>query len=115
MCVFSEVLPDNGKVRVSSVETLGTFKILSRVIASKEVNFGYFCRNLTEFFLCAQMNRYGGSNLAIGLCIATAFLVIAVRGYAGRKARYSRPGSVADLVRRGQLRSDRRGMYDPYP
>lgn len=68
-----------------------------------------------HFLFWSQMNRYGGSNLAIGLCIATAFLVIAVRVYVARKLSYSRPGSVADLVRRGQLRSDRRGMYDLNP
>lgn len=56
-----------------------------------------------------------GSNFAIGLCIATAFLVMSVRIYMVRKSRYSRPGSVADLVRRGQLRSDRRGMYGSDP
>ena len=61
------------------------------------------------------MNRYRGRNFAIGLCIAIAFLVITVRAYAARKLKYSRPGSVADLVRRGQLRSDRRGMYEPNP
>ncbi|XP_041017790.1 protein MULTIPLE CHLOROPLAST DIVISION SITE 1 [Juglans microcarpa x Juglans regia] len=59
------------------------------------------------------MNRYRGSNFAIGLCIVTAFLVIGVRLYATRKSRDSRPGSVADLVRRGQLRSDRRGISRP--
>lgn len=59
------------------------------------------------------MNRYSGRNFAIGLCIATAFLVITVRVYAARKLKYSRPGSVADLVRRGQLRSDRRGISRP--
>jgi len=31
------------------------------------------------------------------------------------RKRRERPGSVADLVRRGQLKSDRRGMYDFYP
>lgn len=51
----------------------------------------------------------------IWLCVATAFLLIAVRVYVVRKSRYNRPGSVADLVRRGQLRSDRRGMYDSHP
>ncbi|KAF3446923.1 hypothetical protein FNV43_RR12103 [Rhamnella rubrinervis] len=59
------------------------------------------------------MRRHVGSNFAIGLCIATAFLVMAVRIYMVRKSRYSRPGSVADLVRRGQLRSDRRGISRP--
>ncbi|KDP36757.1 hypothetical protein JCGZ_08048 [Jatropha curcas] len=54
-----------------------------------------------------------GSNFIIWLCLVTAFLVIAVRVYAVRKSRYNRPGSVADLVRRGQLRSDRRGISRP--
>lgn len=76
----------------------------------------YLCMNFYgHFFFWSKMNRYGGSNLAIGLCIAIALLVIAVRVYAARKLRYRTPGSVADLVRRGQLRSDRRGMYDPNP
>lgn len=63
--------------------------------------------------LVVVMNRYGGSNLAIGLCIAIALLVIAVRVYVARKLRHRTPGSVADLVRRGQLRSDRRGISRP--
>ncbi|TXG51888.1 hypothetical protein EZV62_021057 [Acer yangbiense] len=59
------------------------------------------------------MKRYGGRNIAIGLCFAAAFLVIAVRAFMARKLRYKKPGSVADLVRRGQLRSDRRGISRP--
>ena len=58
------------------------------------------------------MKRQMGSSFAIGLCIATAFLVFVMKAFMGKKSRESRPGSVADLVRRGQLRSDRRGMYD---
>ncbi|OAY50312.1 protein MULTIPLE CHLOROPLAST DIVISION SITE 1 [Manihot esculenta] len=57
--------------------------------------------------------RRAGSNFMIWLCVATAFLLIAVRVYVVRKSRYNRPGSVADLVRRGQLRSDRRGISRP--
>nr|XP_043632647.1 protein MULTIPLE CHLOROPLAST DIVISION SITE 1 [Erigeron canadensis] len=57
------------------------------------------------------------SKYAIGFCIAASILIIAVRVYVERKLRYKQPGSVADLVRRGQLNSDRRGisksvMYD---
>ncbi|KAI9398795.1 hypothetical protein POPTR_002G006300v4 [Populus trichocarpa] len=59
------------------------------------------------------MRRASGSNFVIWLCVATAFLVVAVRVYVVRKLRQSRPGSVADLVRRGQLRSDRRGISSP--
>ncbi|KAL5845498.1 hypothetical protein ACOSQ4_011456 [Xanthoceras sorbifolium] len=59
------------------------------------------------------MKRYGGRNIAIGLCFAAAFLVIAVRAFVARKSRHKHPGSVADLVRRGQLRSDRRGISRP--
>ena len=61
------------------------------------------------------MNRNTGSKFAIWLCIASIILVTAVRMYVARKTRYSRPGSVADLVRRGQLKSDRRGMYVLFP
>ncbi|GMN34704.1 hypothetical protein TIFTF001_004837 [Ficus carica] len=62
------------------------------------------------------MRRQVGSSFAIGFVIAATFLVLAVRIYVSRKSRDSRPpGSIADLVRRGQLRSDRRGMYDSTP
>ncbi|GAV65844.1 hypothetical protein CFOL_v3_09358 [Cephalotus follicularis] len=57
--------------------------------------------------------RHAGINFAIGFCIAIACFVVAVRVYVWRKAMYSHPGSVADLVRRGQLRSDRRGISRP--
>lgn len=60
-----------------------------------------------------MMKRRGRSNIAVGLFIAVAFLVVSIRVYAARKSRHSRPGSVADLVRRGQLRSDRRGISSP--
>ncbi|XP_050378146.1 protein MULTIPLE CHLOROPLAST DIVISION SITE 1 [Argentina anserina] len=54
-----------------------------------------------------------GSNLAVGLCIATAFLVVVLRMFMVRKPKNNGQGSVADLVRRGQLRSDRRGISKP--
>ncbi|GFZ10555.1 multiple chloroplast division site 1 [Actinidia rufa] len=59
------------------------------------------------------MERQSGSNFAIGLCILATILVISVRIYVATKSRNSHPGSVADLVRRGQLRSDRRGISTP--
>lgn len=62
-----------------------------------------------------QMKRHTRSSFAIGLSLSTAFLVIVVRAFIVRRSRYNRPGSVEDLVRRGQLRSDRRGMYDSNP
>ncbi|KAK8551706.1 hypothetical protein V6N13_120148 [Hibiscus sabdariffa] len=49
----------------------------------------------------------------MGLCISIAIMVVALRAYAERKSSQSHPGSVADLVRRGQLRSDRRGISRP--
>ncbi|CAH1435247.1 unnamed protein product [Lactuca virosa] len=57
------------------------------------------------------------SKFALGFCIAATVLIVAVRAYVARKQKYQRQGSVADLVRRGQLNSDRRGisktpMYD---
>ena len=62
-----------------------------------------------------QVKRSPRSHLALGFCIATAMLIVGVRAYVARKLRQRRPGSVADLVRRGQLNSDRRGMYDSNP
>ncbi|GMI82420.1 MULTIPLE CHLOROPLAST DIVISION SITE 1 [Hibiscus trionum] len=49
----------------------------------------------------------------MGLCITIAIMVVTLRAYAERKSSQSHPGSVADLVRRGQLRSDRRGISRP--
>lgn len=64
-------------------------------------------------YLQAKKFKFGGRNITIGVCIVASLVVILVRGFAARKSRDSRPpGSVADLVRRGQLKSDRRGMYD---
>ncbi|KAH9694016.1 protein MULTIPLE CHLOROPLAST DIVISION SITE 1 [Citrus sinensis] len=59
------------------------------------------------------MKRHTRSSFAIGLSLSTAFLVIVVRAFIVRRSRYNRPGSVEDLVRRGQLRSDRRGISRP--
>ncbi|XP_052202173.1 protein MULTIPLE CHLOROPLAST DIVISION SITE 1 isoform X2 [Diospyros lotus] len=59
------------------------------------------------------MKRQSGPSVAIGVSILATIVIIAVRGYMVRKSRYRRPGSVADLVRRGQLRSDRRGISTP--
>lgn len=59
------------------------------------------------------IKRQPGTNLILGFCIATACLIIAVRIYIARSLRDKRPGTVADLVRRGQLRSDRRGISKP--
>ncbi|XWS26044.1 hypothetical protein CRYUN_Cryun27aG0119600 [Craigia yunnanensis] len=59
------------------------------------------------------MKRCSRNNFTMGLCIAIAIIIVAVRAYVARKSRQNRPGSVADLVRRGQLRSDRRGISRP--
>ncbi|XP_073134352.1 protein MULTIPLE CHLOROPLAST DIVISION SITE 1 [Henckelia pumila] len=57
--------------------------------------------------------KLSGTNITIGLCIVATMVIVVVRGYAARKSRNSRSGSVADLVRRGQLKSDRRGISTP--
>ena len=69
--------------------------------------------HVQPFLFSSQMKRQSGDNFVIGLCILATIMVISVRIYMAKKSRNNRPGSVADLVRRGQLRSDRRGMYDP--
>ncbi|KAK7283475.1 hypothetical protein RIF29_13016 [Crotalaria pallida] len=54
-----------------------------------------------------------GSKLPIWVCVAVVVLVAAFRVVLSITRRKERPGSVADLVRRGQLRSDRRGISRP--
>ncbi|GAA0142865.1 hypothetical protein LIER_03669 [Lithospermum erythrorhizon] len=56
------------------------------------------------------MKRNPGGSFGIGLGIVTMFLLMLVKGYVARQKKNSQPGSVADLVRRGQLKSDRRGI-----
>ncbi|KAK6116799.1 hypothetical protein DH2020_049429 [Rehmannia glutinosa] len=63
--------------------------------------------------LVFSTGKPSGINFTIGLCIVATMLAVVVRGYVTRKTSNSRPGSVADLVRRGQLRSDRRGISTP--
>ncbi|KAL6573370.1 hypothetical protein OROHE_001829 [Orobanche hederae] len=63
--------------------------------------------------LVFKTGRLSGMNFTFGLCIAATMLAVVVRGYVTKKKSCSRPGSVADLVRRGQLRSDRRGISEP--
>ncbi|KAL5705985.1 sister chromatid cohesion protein 1 [Ranunculus cassubicifolius] len=57
-----------------------------------------------------EMKKQISTHYAIGLCIAAAFVVLSVRAYLSNKSRSNTHGSVADLVKRGQLRSDRRGI-----
>ncbi|RAL46105.1 hypothetical protein DM860_006259 [Cuscuta australis] len=64
-------------------------------------------------FVFSATGKLSGTHLTIGLCFLATMLVIVVRGLTTRKSSYSRPGSVADLVRRGQLRSERRGISTP--
>ncbi|WOK98847.1 hypothetical protein Cni_G07559 [Canna indica] len=52
-------------------------------------------------------------NFTLGLSIAIAILAIAARQIIHKRKDRSYEGSVADLVRRGQLRSDRRGISKP--
>ncbi|CAI9115274.1 OLC1v1016132C3 [Oldenlandia corymbosa var. corymbosa] len=60
-----------------------------------------------------SMKRHFSASFTLGLCAAATLLLFVMRSYASRKSNHSRPGSVADLVRRGQLRSDRRGISTP--
>ncbi|CAN4076946.1 unnamed protein product [Withania somnifera] len=59
------------------------------------------------------VKNHSGVSLAIGLSTMITLLVIMVKSYVVKRSRRNRAGSVADLVRRGQLRSDRRGILNP--
>ncbi|KAJ6799619.1 protein MULTIPLE CHLOROPLAST DIVISION SITE 1 [Iris pallida] len=61
----------------------------------------------------AVVKRNISSNFAIGFYITFAFLAIVVRKIMLKKQNYDHQGSVADLVKRGHLRSDRRGISEP--
>ncbi|GAU30149.1 hypothetical protein TSUD_310990 [Trifolium subterraneum] len=62
---------------------------------------------MPEFLLKNQNNIR--SNLPIWVCVAVVVLFASLRALSISRKK-ERPGSVADLVRRGQLRSDRRGI-----
>ncbi|GKU98188.1 hypothetical protein SLEP1_g11222 [Rubroshorea leprosula] len=84
------------------------------LVLNSEHPFSRFQGTISSFPpVVLMMKKYGGSNLVIGFCIATAILIIAVRAYVVGKSRDNIHGSVADLVRRGHLRSDRRGISSP--
>ncbi|KAE9586661.1 putative protein MULTIPLE CHLOROPLAST DIVISION SITE 1 [Lupinus albus] len=57
--------------------------------------------------------QLNGSKFPIWVCVAVVVLVATMRELFSRTRRKEIPGSVADLVRRGQLRSDRRGISRP--
>ncbi|KAI4336681.1 hypothetical protein L6164_015177 [Bauhinia variegata] len=75
--------------------------------------FHQLVRSMPPITLPMNVSSNGktASEFVIWLCVATVILVGAARVYVGRKSRYKYKGSgsVADLVRRGQLRSDTRG------
>ncbi|GLT74015.1 hypothetical protein SLA2020_458370 [Shorea laevis] len=84
------------------------------LVLNSEHPFSRFQGTISSFPpVVLMMKTYRGSNLIIGFCIATAILIIAVRAYVVGKSRGNIHGSVADLVRRGHLRSDRRGISSP--
>ncbi|KAI3892283.1 hypothetical protein MKX03_030685 [Papaver bracteatum] len=60
-----------------------------------------------------EIKRQIHTNYVAIWCVVISFSLIAVRDYITRKSRDSHHGSVADLVKRGQLRSDRRGISGP--
>lgn len=75
--------------------------------------FHYFSFDVSHYVLIVSSFQFKGttpSKYVLILSIAIAFLAIAARRIMLKKKDHSYQGSVADLVRRGQLRSDRRGM-----
>ncbi|CAH9073443.1 unnamed protein product [Cuscuta epithymum] len=63
--------------------------------------------------IVSLMKKHPGAGFAIGLFFIATSLIIAVRNHRISKPRNVTPGTVSDLVRRGQLRSDRRGISSP--
>ncbi|XP_022981311.1 protein MULTIPLE CHLOROPLAST DIVISION SITE 1 [Cucurbita maxima] len=92
-----EIVVKSGTVAVASKDFIGKMKEMT-----SSSPLGVFV-----------MNKCTRNRLAIGFFIVTACLAIVARVYFMGKSRNSHSGSVADLVRRGQLRSDRRGISKP--
>ncbi|CAN6481529.1 unnamed protein product [Victoria cruziana] len=63
--------------------------------------------------IVGKMKSQISFSVSFGIGILIAFVVVAVREVFVRQHRYSSPGSVADLVRRGHIKSDRRGIARP--
>jgi hypothetical protein len=64
---------------------------------------------LPSFFL--QIRRNIGPNFVAGFCLGVAVLAAVARQVIIRSREHDNRGSVADLVRRGQLKSGQRGKY----
>lgn len=61
----------------------------------------------------ALLKRNAGSKYAIGIYIASMFVLIISRQIFSQRKLQNQHGSVTELVKRGQLRSDRRGISSP--
>lgn len=61
--------------------------------------------------LFMQTRRNIGPNFVTGFCLGIAVLAAVARQVIIRRQDHDNRGSVADLVRRGQLKSGQRGMY----
>lgn len=61
----------------------------------------------------SKLNRDIPVKFAVGLGMVVVFMVIAVKRYMASQSGDSGRGSVSDLVKRGQLRSDRRSISRP--
>eukprot|EP01018_Ginkgo_biloba_P028839 Gb_37717 [translate_table: standard] len=63
--------------------------------------------------ISSKLNRDIPVNFALGVGIAVTFMAIALRRLVARQPGDDEHGSVSDLVKRGQLRSDRRAISRP--
>lgn len=61
----------------------------------------------------SKLNNNSPVKIAVGLGMVVVFMVIAIKRYMASHSGDSGRGSVSDLVKRGQLRSDRRSISRP--
>ncbi|KAK9740194.1 hypothetical protein RND81_03G018100 [Saponaria officinalis] len=109
----SDINPQNGFNLKESLEKFQRFaaSLPPIVVVKSQDTFYQVVASLPP--LVIVMKRQSGVNLILGFGIAMTCVVIAIRISVARRLSNKRPGSVADLVRRGQLRSDRRGISKP--
>ncbi|KAI4390024.1 hypothetical protein MLD38_002180 [Melastoma candidum] len=113
--VFLKACGSDGLSSMDSKDNSGDGNVIATAVSAGKESSLDRLRGIVASFppIVYVTKRKFAAGYAIGLFVVTAFVFVSVRVYLARKVRKSPPGTVADLVRRGQLRSDRRGMSRP--
>jgi hypothetical protein len=87
------------------------FPALDQLLAYSKLHLISVCASPVLHSLFIQIRKSIGLDFVTGFCIAVAFLAAVARQIIIRSREHDNKGSVADLVRRGQLKSRQQGRY----